>query len=210
MRSPNCWYAQSRASSAVIASTSGSWSAGVVAKEHLLQRVAAEAAAERLERDDLFRRDVPEVHGGAELLDEPRPGGPRRCLEDDVLAGHGIGDLADELRAHVAGLAVESRPPALSRFGDHLPWAHIKLRRKVPGHVRGAPAELHDVDVVTGGLEHVLPRARAETLVDHVREPTGARCQSEVKAAHRAPRAWPGRAPARRGRASCRASRCRR
>src|SRR5207253_794148 len=36
IRSPNCSYAQSRTSSADIASTSGSWSAGTVAKQLLL------------------------------------------------------------------------------------------------------------------------------------------------------------------------------
>src|SRR4029078_13335450 len=71
MRSPNCSCAQASASSAVIASTSGSWSSGTVAKQHLLQRVATQPAPERLERDHLVRRNVAEVHGGAELLDEP-------------------------------------------------------------------------------------------------------------------------------------------
>ena len=42
------------------------------AKEHLLQGVAAQAEPERLERDDLVGRDVPEVHLRAEVLDEPR------------------------------------------------------------------------------------------------------------------------------------------
>src|SRR5919204_6355384 len=37
------------------------------AKQHLLQRVRAQAAAQRLERDRLVRRDVPEVDGRAEL-----------------------------------------------------------------------------------------------------------------------------------------------
>src|SRR6266496_1207924 len=93
---------------------------------------------------------------------------------------------------------------------DRLCAQHVELRGKVPAHVGSAPAELDDVDVVPRGLEHVLPGTRAEALVDDVRESTGARRQSEVKAAHRAPRAWLSRVPARRGRASCRASRCRR
>src|SRR5256885_12728442 len=109
MRSPNCWYAQSRASSAVIASTSGSWSAGAVAKQHLLQGVAAQAAAECLERNDLVRCDVAEVHGRAELLDEPGLSGLRRRFEDDVLERHRVCDLADELGPHVAGLAEDPR-----------------------------------------------------------------------------------------------------
>src|SRR6266516_3842990 len=83
MRSPNCSYAQSRTSSADIASTSGSWSAGTVAKQHLLERVAAEAAAQCLERDDLVWRNVPEVDARSELLDEPGLGRLRRCLEEE-------------------------------------------------------------------------------------------------------------------------------
>src|ERR1700730_18128359 len=109
MRSLNCRLAQNSASSAVIASTSGSWSAGAVAKQHLLQRVAAETAAERLQRDDLVRRDVAEVDGGAEFLDEPGLGGLRWRLEDDVLERHGVCDLAHEHGPHVAGLAEDPR-----------------------------------------------------------------------------------------------------
>src|SRR6059058_3779560 len=127
MRSPKWSYAQRSASSAVIASTSGSWSAGAVAKQHLLQRVAAEAAAERLERNDLVQRDVAEVHRGAELLDEPGLRGLRRRLEDDVLERDGVRDLADELREHVTGLAEDSGRPALARLGDHLPGAGVEL-----------------------------------------------------------------------------------
>src|SRR5258705_7549154 len=127
MLSPNCSYAQSRASSAVIASTSGSWSSGAVAKQHLLQRVATEAAAERLERYDLVRRDVPEVDSRAELPDEPGLSGLRRRLEDDVLEGHRVCDLADELGPHVAGLAEDAGCPALARLRDHLPGAGVEL-----------------------------------------------------------------------------------
>src|SRR6476619_584511 len=279
MRSPNCWYAQSSASSAVIASTSGSWSAGALAKEHLLQRVAAKAAAEGLERDDLVRRDVPEVDGRAVLLDEPGLSGLGRRLEDDVLERHRVRDLADEFGPHVARPAEDARCPALTRFRDHLPGAGIELlaqprrplggreldvrvlrpdlgkhgevarelldqlelalarqvdhavrdldvreaellqpalvaldlvlhehdleegpadhdglspqdvelRAQVGRDVGGAPAELDDVDVVARRLEHVLPRTRAEALVDHVGQPAGTRRQAKVKAAHRAP-----------------------
>src|SRR3977135_360715 len=92
MRSLNCSYAQSRASSAVIASTSGSWSAGTIAKEHLLQCVAAQSAAERLEGNDFLRGDVPEIDGRAELLDEPGLGVLGGRLEDDVLERHAACD----------------------------------------------------------------------------------------------------------------------
>src|ERR1700692_2617845 len=127
MRSPNCSYAQSRASSAVIASTSGSWSAGAVAKQHLLQRVAAQAAAECLERDDLVRRNVSQIDGGPELFDETRPRGFCWRLEDDVREWNRVRDLADELGPHVAGLAEDPSRPALARFGDHLPSAGVEL-----------------------------------------------------------------------------------
>src|SRR5215216_7737084 len=82
MRSPNRSYPQRRSSSALIASTSGSGSGGAVAKQHLLQRVAAQPEAERLERDHLVGRDVAEVHVWPEVLDEPRLAGLRRRLED--------------------------------------------------------------------------------------------------------------------------------
>jgi len=55
-----------------------------VTQQHLLQRVAAQAEPQRLERDHFFGRDVPEVHRRAELLHEPRLGGLRRRFEDDV------------------------------------------------------------------------------------------------------------------------------
>ena len=47
---------------------------------------------------------------------------------------------------------------------------------------RRAPTELDDVDVHARGLEHVFPRARAEALVDHVREAV-----VRLKVEHRAP-----------------------
>src|SRR5882672_10266519 len=95
MRSPNCSYAQSSDSSAVIDSTSGSWSA-LVTEQHLLQRVAAQPEAERLERDDLLRRDVAEVDLAAEVLHEPRLRGLGRRLEDEVLQLDRRSDLADQ------------------------------------------------------------------------------------------------------------------
>src|SRR6266498_6035311 len=87
MLPPNCSYPHRIASSALNASTSGSWSAGAIAKQHLLERVAPEAEAERLERDHFVGRDVPEVDRRPELLDEPGLGGLRRRLEDDVQIG---------------------------------------------------------------------------------------------------------------------------
>ena len=51
-------------------------------EQHLLQRVAAQAEAQRLERDHLVGRDVAEVDRRAELLDEPGLRRLRRRLED--------------------------------------------------------------------------------------------------------------------------------
>src|SRR3954467_13974521 len=70
MRSPKCSCAQRNTSSALIDSTSGSGSAGTsgsgggggVAKPRPLQWPAAAGEPQRLERDDLLGRDVPEVH----------------------------------------------------------------------------------------------------------------------------------------------------
>ena len=77
------------------------------------------------------------------------------------------------------------------RSADHdgLPAQHVELCAQVRRDVGGAPAELDDVDVVARRLEHVLPRMRAEALVDHVSQAGGTRRQAQIKAAHRAPRA---------------------
>src|SRR6266404_2240096 len=64
-----------RISSALMDSTSFG-NCRLVAKEHLLQRVATQPEAKRLERNHLVGWDVPEVDRWAELLDEPR----LRCL----------------------------------------------------------------------------------------------------------------------------------
>src|SRR5919204_5340362 len=71
---PNSTYAQRISFSAGIRSKSisGSGSAGAVAiQQHLLERVAAQAEPQRLERDDLVRRNVSEVHQRPEVRDEP-------------------------------------------------------------------------------------------------------------------------------------------
>src|SRR4051794_16590513 len=81
----NCSSTNATMPSASHVSTSG----GIWSKEHLLQRVAAQPEAEGLERDHLVGRDVPEVDGRAELLDEPRLCSFRRRLEDDVLGADG-------------------------------------------------------------------------------------------------------------------------
>src|SRR5947207_2618588 len=126
--SPNCSYAQTSRSSAETVS-GGSCRAGV-AKQNLLQRVAAEAEPERLQRDDLLGRDVPEVDLGAEALDEPRLRGLRGRLEDDVLESDGVGDLADQLRAHAAGGVEDAGGAALARLRDDLPRTGVELLLK--------------------------------------------------------------------------------
>src|SRR5262249_59879476 len=84
MRPPNCSCAQRSTSSAGIDSTSGSGSAGAVAKQHLLEGVATQPVAQRRERDHLVGRDVPEIDRGPELLDEPGLSGLRRGCEAEL------------------------------------------------------------------------------------------------------------------------------
>src|SRR4029079_19797659 len=88
---------------------------------------------------------------------------------------------------------------------DGLLAQHLKLAREVRRDRGGAPAELDDRDVVAARLEDVLPRARAEALVEHVRESV-----VRLKVEHRAPPASSSPGPGRRGTESCRARRCRR
>src|SRR5574340_623900 len=88
-----------------------------LAQEHLSQGVAAEPEPEGLERDDLLGRDVPEVHLGAEVRDEPRLRGLRRRLPDEVLEADGVLDLVHETRAELARGAVDARRAALATLG---------------------------------------------------------------------------------------------
>src|SRR2546430_4636813 len=125
-RSPNSAYAQRRTSSAGIVSTSGSCRLGV-AKQDLLGGVAARAEPQRLERDDLLGRDVPEVHIRPELLDDPAWRVFRRRLEDQVLGGPLVHDLVAEPGPHLAVRTVDPRGPALPALGDHLPGARLEL-----------------------------------------------------------------------------------
>src|SRR5204862_6910916 len=101
-RSPNSAYAQRRTSSAGIVSTSGSCRLGV-AKQDLLERVAAQAEPQRLERDHFLGRNVAEVHVRAELLHKPGLARLRRRLEDQIADLDLVDDLVDETRAHLAG-----------------------------------------------------------------------------------------------------------
>src|SRR3954471_6011162 len=249
----NCSWSHARISSAASDSRSlGNW----FCKEHLLQRVAAKPETERLERDDLLRRDVPEVDRRAEVLDEPRLRSLRRRLPDDVVEVELVRDLVDQPGAHVAVLAEDACAAAFARLGDDLPGAgvllflqplhplvgrehdlavlradlgedrevprevgdqlelalsrdldravadldvldtevvqpllvlvehaahvddleerpadhdglafqHVELALQVLRDVRSPPAELDDVDVLAGHVEHVFPAARPESL----------------------------------------------
>src|SRR5262249_25828521 len=88
-----------RTSRALIDSTSLG-NCRLAAKKHLLQRVAAQAEAQRLERDHLVGRDVAEVDGRPELLDEPRPRRLRRRLEQEIVGRDLVNDLVDEPPPH--------------------------------------------------------------------------------------------------------------
>src|SRR4051812_39744118 len=118
--SPNSAYAQRRTSSACIASVSGSRRLGV-AKQDLLEGVAAQAEPQRLERDDFVRRDVAEVHVRAEVLHEPRLAIFRRRLPDQHLEGDGVLDLVHETRAELAAGAIDAGGAALAALGDDAP-----------------------------------------------------------------------------------------
>src|SRR5579862_2197102 len=87
-RPGNSRSASARISGAPIASTaagSGGVNVFAVREQHLLQRVAAQAEPQRLERDDLFGRDVPEIDVGPEMLHEPGLRGLGRRLPHEVV-----------------------------------------------------------------------------------------------------------------------------
>src|ERR671935_1785756 len=115
--SPNSAAAHRSTSSAVIASKSSSGSRAVATEEHLLQRVGAEAEPQRLERDDLLGRDVPEVHARPELPHEPGLGALRGSFEDQVFDRDLVRDLVDQAGAHLARRAVDACGAALADLG---------------------------------------------------------------------------------------------
>src|SRR5262249_40391086 len=94
-------------------------------EQHLLQRVAAKTEAQRLERDHVVRRNVPEVHRRPELLHEPCLCSLRRRLEDDVRGPDGVRDLVDQIRSHAARRVEDPGGPAFARLGDDLPGAGL-------------------------------------------------------------------------------------
>src|SRR5438094_26770 len=127
-RSPSSAYAQRRMSSADMASKSSSGRGGALAIEQdLLQRVAAQAEAQGLQRDDLLGRDVPEVHVRPELLDEPGLRGLRGRLEDELRDVDLVRDLVYQPSPHLAVRPVDPGGAALAAFGDHLPGTRFEL-----------------------------------------------------------------------------------
>src|SRR6266508_3493730 len=146
--SPNSEYAQRRTSSAAIDSISGSCRLGV-AKQDLLEGVAAQAEPQRLERDDLIGRDVAEVHVRPEVLHEPCLRRLRRRLEDQVVDRDLVRDLLEQAGAHVAVLAEDAGRPALARFGDHLDGARVEL---LLDPLDPLVRRIHDVGVLRADL----------------------------------------------------------
>src|SRR5579862_7235117 len=118
--------AKRRISCALIASTSVG-NRRLAAKQHLLQRVAAETEAERLERNDLVGRDVAEVDVGPEVLDEPGLRRLRRRLPDQVVEVDRVLDLVDEPGPQLAGRPVDACCSAFAALGDYLPRASVEL-----------------------------------------------------------------------------------
>src|SRR5581483_1476257 len=118
-----------------------------------------------------------------------------------------------ELAARVDGL--EERPAADDRRLERAVERDLLL--EVVRDVARAPAELDDVDELTGCVEEALDVPEVQPLVDDVGEPLVPRLalaprhaeEAVVKAGHTVPPASGAHAPGRRGTASCRGRRCR-
>src|SRR6516225_2351666 len=129
-------------------SSSGSWGR-LATEQHLLQRVAAQAETERLERDHLVRRDVADVDVRAEPLYEPRLARLRRRLEDQVGDRDLMDDLVDEAGAHLPRGSVEAGSTAFAALGHDLPGARLELLLDpLDPLVRG----VHDLGVLRADL----------------------------------------------------------
>src|SRR6059058_575088 len=125
-RSPNSPRTNSRTRCAGQVSTStGNWR--VATEQHLLQRVAAQPEAQRLERDHLVGRDVAEVDVRAEVLDEPRLALLGRRLPDQAVERNGVLDLVDETGAQLAAGTVDAGGATLAAFGNDTPGACLEL-----------------------------------------------------------------------------------
>src|SRR5215475_10136524 len=86
-------------------------------EQHLLEGVAAQPEAQRLERDHLVRRDVAEIDVRAEVLDEPGLALPRRRLPDQAFEGQGVLDLVDKARPQLAARPVDAGGASLAALG---------------------------------------------------------------------------------------------
>src|SRR5689334_16310144 len=96
-------------------------------EQHLLQRVATQAEAQRLERDHLVGRDVAEVDVRAEMLDEPGLALLGGRLPDQGVERHRMLDLVDETGAQLAARTIDAGSAALSPFCNDAPRAGVEF-----------------------------------------------------------------------------------
>src|SRR5438552_12580942 len=125
-RSPNSPRTNSRTRCAGQVSTS-TGSCRLATEQHLLQRVAAQPEAQRLERDHLVGRDVAEVDVRAEVLDEPGLALLRRRLPDQSFEGNSVLDLVHEPRPELTARPVDAGGAALPALGDDAPGPRVEL-----------------------------------------------------------------------------------
>ena len=122
----------------------------LVTQEHLLQGVGAEPEPERLERDDLFRRDVAEVDLGAEPAARTRPAeacpGPRRRRPSTSISWT-ISSIRP-VRISPDG-PVDAGGAGLATLGDHLPRAG---REVLPHPLDPLVGRVHDLGVLRADL----------------------------------------------------------
>ena len=94
---------------------------------HHHEGVGTQPLADRLDRDDVARRDVAEVHVRTEVLHQPHLLVLLRRLEHHA-AGIDLGlDLLDQARFHLAGALVDADGAGFAAFADHLPRARAEL-----------------------------------------------------------------------------------
>src|SRR5207244_13599005 len=108
------------------ASTSAG-SCRLATEQHLLQCVAAQPEAQRLERDHLVGRDVAEVDVRAEVLDEPGLALLRRRLPDQSFEGNSVLDLVHEPRPARTARPVDAGGAARPALGDDPPGPRVQL-----------------------------------------------------------------------------------
>src|SRR5918994_6693152 len=150
---------------------------GLVRQQDLLERVAAQAEAQRLERDHFLRPDVAQIDLGTEVLDEPRLRALRGRLPDQVVEVDLVRDLVDQAGPHVAVLAEDAGGASLASLGDHLPRTGVALLLD-PLHplvrrehdLRVLRADLAQDDEVAGELVDQLQLAFARDLERPIRD----------------------------------------